>query len=264
MPRADAARTFGPLARFDPHTPDPAHPAVDPQGASCSTSGTAWPPSACEVFGEAGEALICPSWRVALLEPVTGPRLLDLVRSGSAMAIGALPTLSDGALPRSLTREWARAVYEDHPLGAPAAGIRYRSAYNGGIALALWDTARKIRVLSDDSGPEADVPLNHPGMLIGLKTLLMERQIVIRTIPAKTAHGAWRICSGSCGRVTPDRIPLTEDDQADNAEPPSTARRASLLDCVPGDQGKPARTRTCNSNRIVGYSHRVRHRSAPG
>jgi len=33
-PRGDTARTFGPLARFDPHTPDPARPAVDPTGRS--------------------------------------------------------------------------------------------------------------------------------------------------------------------------------------------------------------------------------------
>jgi hypothetical protein len=98
------------------------------------------------------------------------------------MAIGALPTLGDGALPRLLTRQWARAIYEDHPLGTPAAGIRYRSAYNGGVALALWDTANRIRVLVDNSGTEADVPLNHPGMLGQLKTLLIERQIVIRNV----------------------------------------------------------------------------------
>ena len=65
----------------------------------------------------------------------------------------------------------------------PAAGIRYRSAYNAGIALALWDTTGEIRVLVDDNGTDADVPLNHPGMLIRLKTLLMERHIVIRNIP---------------------------------------------------------------------------------
>ena len=181
-PRGDTARTFGPLARFDPHTPDPGHPSVDPTGRSVLYVGDGLATSACEVFGEAGEALICPSWRVALLEPVTRQRLLDLVRPGSAMAIGALPTLGDGALPRSLTQEWARAIYEDHPLGAPAAGIRYRSAYNAGIALALWDNTGKILVLGDN-GTDADVPLNHPGMLIRLKTLLMERQIVIRTIP---------------------------------------------------------------------------------
>ena len=182
-PRGDTARTFGPLARFDPHTPDPARPAVDPTGRSVLYVGDSMATSACEVFGEAGEALICPSWRIALLEPVTRLRLLDLARPGSAMAIGALPTLSDGALPRSLTQQWARAIYEDHPLGVPAAGIRYRSAYNAGIALALWDTTGKILVLVDDNGTDADVPLNHPGMLIRLKTVLLERQVVVRTIP---------------------------------------------------------------------------------
>ena len=114
------------------------------------------------------------------------------------MAIGALPTLADGALPRSLTQEWARAIYEDHPLGAPAAGIRYRSAHNGGIALALWDTAGRIRTLLDHNGTAADIPLTHPGMLIRLKTLLMERQIVIRTIDR-----------GDCPRCTSQGGPVS-------------------------------------------------------
>jgi hypothetical protein len=59
-PRGDTARTFGPLARFDPHTPDPAHPAVDPAGRSVLYVGDGLATSACEVFGETGEALICP------------------------------------------------------------------------------------------------------------------------------------------------------------------------------------------------------------
>ena len=181
-PRGDTARIFGPLARFDPHTPDPGHPAIDPTGRSILYIGDNLATSACEVFGEVGEALICPNWRVALLEPVTRLQVLDLVRPGSAMAIGALPTLGDGALPRSLTQQWARAIYEDHPLGTPAAGIRYRSAYNGGVALALWDTDHKIRVVVDSSGAEADLPLNHPGILIRLKTLLIDRNVVIRTV----------------------------------------------------------------------------------
>jgi hypothetical protein len=45
----------------------------------------------------------------------------------------------------------------------------------------LWDTG-KIRVLVDDNGTDADVPLNHPGMLIRLKTVLLELQVVVRTI----------------------------------------------------------------------------------
>jgi hypothetical protein len=47
----------------------------------------------------------------------------------------------------------------------------------------LWDTTGKILVLVDDNGTDADVPLNHPGMLIRLKTVLLERQVVVRTIP---------------------------------------------------------------------------------
>ena len=160
----------------------PADPAVDPAGRSVLYVGDSLATSACEVFGGASEALICPSWRVALLEPVTRQRLLDLVRPGSAMVIGALPTLCDGDLPRSLTQQWARAIYEDHPLGSPAAGIRYRSAYNGGIALALWDTTSRVRVVVDGNGDDADVPLNHSGMLIRLKTVMVERRIVVRTI----------------------------------------------------------------------------------
>jgi hypothetical protein len=55
-PRADAARSFGPLSRFDPHTPDPAHLAVDPAGRSVLYVGDGLATSACEVFGEVGEA----------------------------------------------------------------------------------------------------------------------------------------------------------------------------------------------------------------
>jgi len=94
--------------------------------------------SACEVFGEAGEAQLCPAWRVALLRPARPLSLLDLTAPGSAMAIGALPSLAGGAYPRQLTQAWARAVYEDDPTGSHVDGVRYRSAYNGGLALALW------------------------------------------------------------------------------------------------------------------------------
>ena len=56
------------------------------------------------------------------------------------MAIGALPSLCDGNERRSLTQQWARAIYEDEPAGPDVAGIHYRSAYNhrrGACALGL-------------------------------------------------------------------------------------------------------------------------------
>lgn len=110
-------------------------------GSDLATSG-------CEVFGEAGEARLCPSWRVALLRPARPTKLFDLTAEGAAMAIGALPTLATGNLPRAGTQAWARSIHEDNPTGTPVAGIRYTSsAYNGGAALALWERAAPLRLV---------------------------------------------------------------------------------------------------------------------
>jgi hypothetical protein len=64
------------------------YPSVDPAGRSVLYVGGGLATSACEVFGEAGEALICLSWRVALLEPVACQRLLDLAGSGQGHGFG--------------------------------------------------------------------------------------------------------------------------------------------------------------------------------
>jgi RES domain len=63
------------------------------------------------------------------------------------MAIGALPALCDGNEKRDLTQQWARAIYEDQPAWRRVTGIRYRSAYNGGISLALWDISGQVRTV---------------------------------------------------------------------------------------------------------------------
>ncbi|MGC2714942.1 MAG: hypothetical protein WA366_16315, partial [Pseudolabrys sp.] len=68
--------------------------------------------SACEVFGDAGIAAICPNYRVAIIAPTTKLVMYDLAAEGAAMAIGALPALSDGNEARRLTQQWARAIYE--------------------------------------------------------------------------------------------------------------------------------------------------------
>jgi len=60
--RGDSARGFGPLARFDPHTPPAAAPGLDPARRSVLYAGQDLATSACEVFGEAGEARLCPAW----------------------------------------------------------------------------------------------------------------------------------------------------------------------------------------------------------
>ncbi len=73
LPDAATGRTFGPLYRFDPHQPGSHGPVDDPDGRSMLYVGADLATSASEVFGEAGEASLCPSWRVALLRP-TGQR----------------------------------------------------------------------------------------------------------------------------------------------------------------------------------------------
>ncbi len=114
--------------------------------------------------------------------PDAAADLFDLASTGSAMAIGGLPSLGDGAWPRALTQAWARAVYEDAPTGRHVDGIRYRSAYNAGLALALWDSAATVVVAADTAGVEQDFALSHPEMLARLHAAMAPRHIVISLV----------------------------------------------------------------------------------
>src|SRR5271167_815186 len=113
-PDGTTFRRYGPLARFDHHKPvEP--PDIDPDGRRILYVGEDLATSACEVFGDAEVAQICPNWRVSIVAPIRRVPLFDLARRGAAMAIGALPALGDGNEARSLTQEWGRAIYEDQP-----------------------------------------------------------------------------------------------------------------------------------------------------
>ena len=170
------------MSRFDPHRPaNNDKPQVDPDGRTVIYVGEDLATSACEVFGETQEAAICPAYRVALIQPIGRLRFFDLSARGSAMAIGGLPSLGSGPIPRQLTAEWARAIYEDHPLGHHVDGIKYDSGYHYGRALAIWDSAGKIDL---PPGVGMDMPLNHAGMLAKLKVDLIDSQIRIKEISA--------------------------------------------------------------------------------
>lgn len=190
IPTGHSPRPFGPLARFDPHTPSSDAAAVDLGGRSVLYVGADLATSACEVFGEAAEAPLCESWRVALLRPTRQLTLFDLCAPGAAMEIGALPALADAALPRGLTQRWARAIYEDDPLGRHVAGIRCRSAYNGGAALALWDCAGLVETVTV-GGTAGDVGLREPAMLERLMVALAPRRITINLLD----KSGCRLCS---------------------------------------------------------------------
>jgi len=114
-PQGDTPRSNGPRARFDPHRAGPTGPREDPAGRSILYAGVDLATSACEVFGETGAGLLCPSYRVALLRPTKPLTLFDLRTLGSALIIGAIPALADGEYPRAQTQTqaWALAIYED-------------------------------------------------------------------------------------------------------------------------------------------------------
>jgi hypothetical protein len=172
-------RRFGPLARFDHHR-EAAPPEVDPSGRRVLYVGADLATSACEVFGEAGIAAICPQYRVSIVEPTRPLTMFNLARAGAAMRIGALPALSTGDERRALTQQWARAVFEDQPAGPSVRGIRYRSAYNDGIALALWDCDDDVGIVR--AGGVQDLPLDDRRVFGRLQVAMTDRRINVTTV----------------------------------------------------------------------------------
>jgi hypothetical protein len=133
---------------------------------------------------EAGIAAICPRYRVAFIVPTTTLMMFDLAAKGAALAIDALPALGDGNEARSLTQQWARAIYKDQPAGPGITGIHHRSGYNSGQALALWDCDADVEVVHDGSGHPQDIALDDPRILPRLQVQLRRRRINITTVPS--------------------------------------------------------------------------------
>ena len=104
------------------------------------------------------------------------------------MAIGALPALSDANEARSLTQQWARAIYEVQPAGPETTGIHYRSGYNSGESLALWDCDADVEVVHDDAGHLHDMALADPRILLRLEIELRWRQITFTTVPSSDCN----------------------------------------------------------------------------
>ena len=108
--------------------------------------------------------------------------MFDLTRKGSALAIGALPSLADGSEARPLTQEWARAIYEDQPAGPAVTGVRYRTGYNFGFSLALWDCDDGVEIIRDARGRLQDLALVDPRVLGRLQEQLEDRLIDVTTV----------------------------------------------------------------------------------
>jgi hypothetical protein len=141
-----AYRTFGPLARFDPHVRDGhQQPREDPQGRGTLYLAADLATALAECYsGQRPEVSICPHARAAWMRPSKSTTLLDLTGEG-ALAIGAPGTLQWGNEPRRLTQRWGRRIYEQY-LGLD--GIRFQSAHQGGECIVLWERAPALHHLA--------------------------------------------------------------------------------------------------------------------
>jgi hypothetical protein len=174
-PSADTRRLFGPLLRFDHHTPPFAAPAPCPAGRTVVYAAKTVRTCGGEVFGDGDEATICPHYRAAVIRPARSVVVQNVQANGS-MLIGALPALGTADVPRTETQAWARAVYEDRPASPLVAGIRYTSAHDEGAAVALWDTSPQFVVVQD-------VAICDPAVFRRFATAMREIRIEVSVVP---------------------------------------------------------------------------------
>lgn len=170
----EALRTWGPVARFDPHVRDRhGKPREQADGRGivyvADNLGCALAEATPD---QPHEVLICPAMRAVQLQPRHPTFLLDLTDDG-AMRIGAVGTLAWGDEPRRLTQRWGRAIHEDL---TDFAGIRYRSAHQGGLAIAYWGSGRLAAV------PGTDVALSDATMLGRVKVELSKQGRVLTLV----------------------------------------------------------------------------------
>ena len=180
---AAARRRFGPIERFDPHTPPATAPADCPAGRSVIYLGDSLRTAAAEVFGAHRLASVCPRYRVAALVP-RDELIVQNLRGAGAMMIGGLPAMNVADIPRTETQAWARAIHEDRPANPRVCGVRYTSAYAGGISLAVWDTAPAISV-TRVRGRAQDFALAEPHIYARLLTAVVPLRIEVRTIASE-------------------------------------------------------------------------------
>lgn len=160
-PSGISHRTYGPLSRLDSHTVAPGgKPWQCPDGRSVLYVAGNLATAIGEVFGDYTSASVCPNFRVVLVRPVVPVDVLNLRGQGTALRLGALPSLATGTYPRPRTQEWARAIFEDQPVARKKIhGVYYDAAHTNGPALALWNTERSVEIVRDYRGSVQDFAL---------------------------------------------------------------------------------------------------------
>lgn len=174
-------RSFGPVERFDHHTPPHTDPACCPQGRSILYLGADIGTCGAEVFGDVREANICPRFRAVVAIPREDVLLQELV-GPPVMAIGAVVGLGAGDVPRRESQAWAQAIYEDNPSGYAVHGVHYLASHDGGEASAIWDRAPHLEVPRHPEGLVGDVPLTYPPVWRRFIKEMRVREIVVRRV----------------------------------------------------------------------------------
>lgn len=148
-------RSFGPLHRFDHHTPPIEAAAVCPEGRTITYVADGLRAAAAEVFGELDPFGVCPRWRLAWLRPTATICVQDLKGPGG-MALNVAPWLGSGPVPRHYTQEWARKIYDS---SLDLQGIRYTGSHEEGACLALWERAGDLEIVSEEGDRSIVDPL---------------------------------------------------------------------------------------------------------
>lgn len=132
---ADQPRTFGPLARFDPHPPGP--PAEHPDHVVWY-GAAGFDVSALEVFNRGGTvAEMCPEWRGSLVavDPTAG--LFPLDSSEACAEVGATTALGDQVVDTyRTTQTWGR-FFDTSPGVDGVRCLACRATDRDGVATAL-------------------------------------------------------------------------------------------------------------------------------
>lgn len=196
-------RTFGPRARFDPHTSFRA-PQDDPAGRAVVYVAEQLRTALQEVLTrETPITEVCPNWRAVVLRPASESTVLQDLVVASPLRLGAPADLGDG--PPELypeTQRWARAIYEDRPADARVAGIRYWSRLDrgsgggqSGVNRTVWDTAPPLQVLARGSrgAPvQQEFSLHTPDLWRTVVTTLDSVDLAARRISVATCDRCQR------------------------------------------------------------------------
>lgn len=145
-PTATHRREYGPLRRFDHHSPssDDCSPSYNAERSVIYLAKTIRT-AAAEAFADSSPHLVCPRWRLAHIRPTASIEVQDISGPG-AMALGTRPWMGSGPIPPEESQAWARRLYDER---SNLGGIRYTGSNDGGACLAIWDRAPELEVVKD-------------------------------------------------------------------------------------------------------------------